>query len=98
MLSQVISEFMPTAYLLAQLTVCPIQPPPKVEIEFTREKTHYSQAMSARGLTEKMREDKDSTFASHEGWVTTGTMTRMVHGALLVHFTTLSDKSLNTCV
>lgn len=98
MLSQVISEFIPKAYLLAQLTVCPIQDVPKVEIVFTRDMVHYNKTVSARHLTEKMREDKDSTAASHEELVIVGATTRVTRGALHVYFNTLKDQSGNTCV
>lgn len=98
MLSQAISEFIPTAFILAQLTVCPIQAVPQVNIHFGQEKIHYNETMSSRELTEKMRGEKDSSLATHDGWAVAGLTHRMVDGGLRVMFKTLKDNAGNTCI
>jgi hypothetical protein len=87
------------AFVLAQLTVCP--PPseaPHAEVYFLPKKAEYVTEAPIKALTETMRNNPDSTFATDSRWFVEGVTASGVDAARFnIDFNTLRDESGNTC-
>lgn len=87
------------AFILAQLTVCP--PPleaPRAEVYFLPKKAEYITEAPMKSLTETMRNNPDSTFATDSKWFVEGLTASGVDAAQFnFDVNNLRDEAGNTC-
>lgn len=82
----------------AQLTVCPMQDAPRVEVYFSYDPPVYNANYTSATLKRSMQKnDPDTTHVGGKGLLLGVTSSKVTDGTN-VHFSLLSDKKGNTCI